>query len=1132
MTKTLLLLFLLHFCISLDFSAQVTNNRIAGSPYPYSTSPDYLYLTSENYSYSEKIALQSLQGVLAKTKPEILRDVHGHKTIVEREGIYLDQSYYNNFPGLLSHFAARLDGYILCESKQSSTNVAISLSGILNAVAIPSDLEPMAKSVGLNLLLDVRDKDERWALQNYGNDFSKSIATYQNCSDDRGLFMGDYTSFTGAFQFWDNEATGTLAQAAYNRMDNGATFFGWGAGEYATVEQLSQKSMMIHPSDFSPNLSTLTNIPTVLPKQKTPISPFEVVEDVHTVCFVISDGDNIQWLSGTSDNMNNWASPNRSRLDLGWTISPAFVELAPIIYKKYLENCLTTPEGRNYLIAGPSGRGYYFPGIFPDLNQECQLLNDYMKKADLGIVNIIDVDNGPHTPDEYLKQSNIDALFYYTYGANYTGMDGKISWYKDKPSIGGRYTLWGTLSSPNSLADKLNRESTDIYSEGGYSLIPVHVWSRSVDDVLECINKLGPNVRVVAPDEFVWLLRKNIKGLPLGNGNGLKGEYFKGTFFETLKYTQTDSKIDFDWGSLSPNKSKLGNDEFSIRWTGQLQPIYSEEYTFYLSSDDGVKMTLDGAVIFDSQSDEGVSAHSFTIALNAAQKYDISIEYTERSGDAYCNFEWESASQIRQTVPHTQLYSRPQPSTDLLTFYDACDFGGYSAGLKVGEYKLSDLNAMGIYDNTIASLKVAKGFKVILYEEDYFQGASTEISSDNSCLDDWRDRTSSLKIKTNGISDLDGVYFLKNRRSNYYMDVTGGINGVGEGANVQQWKVTPNINQQFKFIHLGDGTYSILAMHSQKSIEVKDFDQNNGGNVQQWTYYGSSNQKFIVVQSGSNGYYNLLAAHSGKMIEVETPQLEANVRQWTNNDQIEGQWELIAVDDVKNGDGDGLKAEYYNGINFDNLRITIIDKAIDFNWGSSRPNAWTNPDNFSISWTGYLEPRSSGNYTFYINSDNGRRLWVNDQLIIDKWINDYGVEYVGDIALIANQKYPIKLEYFETNGGASCKLEWRGNQQGREVVPQSQLYSKMPTVGIHDVHIKDVDIYPNPILDHTMFIKLNDICLDKEVILSIYNIGGVRVYSCKVFEEQEINIKEISAGAYIVNVSNDEFSINKRIVIL
>jgi hypothetical protein len=70
-------------------------------------------------------------------------------------------------------------------------------------------------------------------------------------------------------------------------------------------------------------------------------------------------------------------------------------------------------------------------------------------------------------------------------------------------------------------------------------------------------------------------------------------------------------------------------------------------------------------------------------------------------------------------------------------------------------------------------------------------------------------------------------------------------------------------------------------------------------------------------------------------------------------------------------------------------------------------------------------------------------------LIIDKWTDDWNIFYSGAITLNAGQKYDIKVEYFENNGGAAIKLEWSSANQTREVVPQSQLYSNtLPTVSI------------------------------------------------------------------------------------
>jgi hypothetical protein len=133
-----------------------------------------------------------------------------------------------------------------------------------------------------------------------------------------------------------------------------------------------------------------------------------------------------------------------------------------------------------------------------------------MKKSDLKILNIIgnSMDDQYLTP--YLNQSNIDAVFYY-YFSDYSGGKGEIKWINNKPIITGRYKLWEGFETPNSIASKLNNLSKDIHSASGYSLIPVHVWSMGVEQIIECANLLDSNVRIVTPDEFVSLIKKNVQ---------------------------------------------------------------------------------------------------------------------------------------------------------------------------------------------------------------------------------------------------------------------------------------------------------------------------------------------------------------------------------------------------------------------------------------------------------------------------------------------------------------------------------------------------------------------------------------------------------------------------------------------
>jgi hypothetical protein len=70
--------------------------------------------------------------------------------------------------------------------------------------------------------------------------------------------------------------------------------------------------------------------------------------------------------------------------------------------------------------------------------------------------------------------------------------------------------LWQAFETPETLAAKLNALSRDIHSADAYSLIPVHVWTMTVSDVVKCQSLLNPNVRVVTPEEFVQLVVKNI----------------------------------------------------------------------------------------------------------------------------------------------------------------------------------------------------------------------------------------------------------------------------------------------------------------------------------------------------------------------------------------------------------------------------------------------------------------------------------------------------------------------------------------------------------------------------------------------------------------------------------------------
>ncbi|MCC5661721.1 PQQ-dependent sugar dehydrogenase [Nostoc sp. XA010] len=143
--------------------------------------------------------------------------------------------------------------------------------------------------------------------------------------------------------------------------------------------------------------------------------------------------------------------------------------------------------------------------------------------------------------------------------------------------------------------------------------------------------------------------------------------------------------------------------------------------------------------------------------------------------------------------------------------------------------------------------------------------------------------------------------------------------------------------------------------------------------------------------------------------------------------------------------GEGLKAEYYDNIDFTNLKVTRIDPNVDFIWGNSSPDPLIGADTFSARRTGQVEAEYDEVYNFYTSSDDGVRLWVNNQLLIDQFVDQSTTEHSGSIALIAGQKYDIKLEYYENGYDAVSQLSWSSASQTKEIIPQSQLYSQANT---------------------------------------------------------------------------------------
>ncbi|RCJ40165.1 hypothetical protein A6770_10455 [Nostoc minutum NIES-26] len=441
---------------------------------------------------------------------------------------------------------------------------------------------------------------------------------------------------------------------------------------------------------------------------------------------------------------------------------------------------------------------------------------------------------------------------------------------------------------------------------------------------LEAIEQEQPKTLARASDaNSLSLSALAANNTTLSQGNGLDAEYYDNQNFTNLKLTRVDPTVNFNWGTGSPTAS-MGVDTFSIRWTGQVEARYSETYTFSTTTDDGVRLWVDGKQIVNNYVDQPPTEVSGAIALVAGQKYDIKMEYYDKAGGALAKLSWSSPSQAKQIIPKSQLYSNSDftPPTATVNAANLTTSGGDNYTFTV-TYK----------DETAINVATLDNNDVIVTGPNGFSQSATLVSVDNNT-------NGSQRIATYRIDPLEGT----------------------------TWNSANN------------GTYTIALQTNQVSDTRGNFA--NAGNI---------------------GSFQINIA----------------------------------------GTGTGLNAAYYDNQNFTNLKLTRVDPTVNFNWGTGSPTASMGVDTFSIRWTGQVEARYSETYTFSTTTDDGVRLWVDGKQIVNNYVDQPPTEVSGAIALVAGQKYDIKMEYYDKAGGALAKLSWSSPSQAKQIIPKSQLY--LPT---------------------------------------------------------------------------------------
>ena len=477
--------------------------------------PSTVYVFDVHGKPSSQLELMdSVAGIVNRTSGEVfLSENYNPLWLAQLKGAYPQaQSQVIDDPAwYIDHYRSSFNGYVLYDRSTSpdSLNHAASIAGVTNSIMVDPSTLSYATNAGLTLTADTRSMTYSQVYSQYGSQFNKKMLFHQPLSDN--YHVRDYSVMNKGFVFYQPSNMGAyLAQ----QDPNGRVYGGYD-NEYSFFSTCSQNSQMAVPANYCVSSSTTSAWDVPLSKQQTHTSPSVTAEPgKHYVSFVMSDGDNLQYMTNLFY-AHNWASSHRGEFNMTWDMSPTLAEMNPVAMNYFYANA-STGANRDFFI-NSGGLGLAFPSQYPDIDGFKSATVEGMKNADQNIISVLDNSYDLNKLSVLLDDPQVMALMYKTYGQYYKGRDGAIDWINGKPILSVKYSLWDGSDTADSIANAINNSShyDPLNDQASYDIVNVHPWSSDpMGNLKYLVDHLNSNVEVVPLDELMILLRANF-GTPV-----------------------------------------------------------------------------------------------------------------------------------------------------------------------------------------------------------------------------------------------------------------------------------------------------------------------------------------------------------------------------------------------------------------------------------------------------------------------------------------------------------------------------------------------------------------------------------------------------------------------------------------
>ncbi|HEX3489907.1 MAG TPA: GxGYxYP domain-containing protein [Streptosporangiaceae bacterium] len=463
-----------------------------------------------NAPSDEQLLLTTLQGVVNRRRPRIyLLQPQGEGLDTWLDALAVPHHQTAKPMSLLADYRDEVTGAVLYDPDVAGTiNVATTLAGLHDAVATSAAL---AAGAGLPVIADLRgqfasDLDAyTWAAANLWPHTTHRMLV----GLDPGIsgYLRDYAVANRALvMFLDPSVAAELAllEQLMAGVPAGSPYLGWWpsdlTGESDGTQVASQYGLFVVATDYSANLSVFSgaHAPVSQARQRATVPP---LGNKIYVTFTLTDGDNLQYDQHHMRQL--WDDPSRGKVPLNWTVQPLAADAAPTFLAYYQR----TATSNDYLMAGPSGAGYVYPGDWPadSLGIYTQMTRRYLDRTGMDTAVILNRSGGQ---DVYLDAATAQR---YIDDVRPLGLLESWSSYTWTTDVAGT-TPVSVSWQASSVAEA--EQAIAAASAGWTGSTPLFLsigmlaWNLTPTDVLTVAGSLSDDYVVVRADQYFALARK------------------------------------------------------------------------------------------------------------------------------------------------------------------------------------------------------------------------------------------------------------------------------------------------------------------------------------------------------------------------------------------------------------------------------------------------------------------------------------------------------------------------------------------------------------------------------------------------------------------------------------------------